>query len=226
MAVAALAATAILGFAAVRIALGGGSTRVPAAAITTGAPAPSPAPVALEPGSLAGATRTVGGIPEGFAHSRRGAAAAAANYLAALEQALPAGAASWSSAVRALTVAPLTAQALDARGASTAIAARIAASAGPAFIRGWRLGYRIDSYTPSRARVAVWTVGLVASVAQVVPAEYSSTECTLRWLSGDWKVARARTTPGPTPPADASDAAAVEAFARAALAFRSYGDAS
>lgn len=96
------------------------------------------------------------------AHSRLAAVAAAASYLHALDPAPPT--ASRQSRLRELTAGPFATQALRAQ-ASTAALARSLARGGPAFMHGWLLGYRILSYARARARVAVWTVGLVASAA-------------------------------------------------------------
>lgn len=148
--------------------------------------------------------------------------AAAASYLRLLDQASVA--AGTLARLRALTLAPLTAQALRAEAASAALARRISFT-GRAFLGGWRLGWQVASYTPATARVAVWTMGMVESAREVVAPDWSTTVCTLRWSAGAWKVSSARASAGPTPPSDGTEPAAVTAFARSASVFHRFDDA-
>jgi hypothetical protein len=173
-----------------------------------------------------GPWRVLGGVPLGFARSERGAVAAAGNYLTMLSRALTPGAAfSWERAVRALTVAPLTARALSGSAASATMARRLARSGSSFYLGSWLVGYRVLAYSRSRARVALWSVGVLASAVGVVPPEFSTTTCELRWVDGDWKVSGARVSEGPTPPSTAaSDASPAVAFALAARRFSSYSD--
>jgi hypothetical protein len=173
-----------------------------------------------------GPWRVLGGVPLGFARSERGAVAAAGNYLTVLSRALTPGAAFWwERAVRALTLAPLTARALSGSAASATIARRLQRSGSSFYLGSWLLGYRVLAYSRSRARVALWSVGMLASAAGVVPPAFSTTTCELRWASGDWKVSGARVSDGPTPPSSAaSGAAPVAAFAVAARRFSPYSD--
>lgn len=158
----------------------------------------------------------------GFAHSERGAVAAAASYLRLLDEGSVA--AGTLARLRAMTSPPLTAQALAAEAASAALARRISFT-GRAFFGGWRLGWRLDSYTSSTARAAVWTMGMVESAGEVVAPDWSTTVCTLRWSRGVWKVFAAQTSSGPTPPSDGTDRAAVLSFVRSASTFHSFADA-
>ena len=148
--------------------------------------------------------------------------AAAASYLRLLDQASIAP--GTLARLRALTLAPLTAQALAAEAASAALARRISFT-GRAFIGGWRLGWQVASYTPTTARVAVWTMGMVERAGEVVAPDWSTTACTLRWSAGGWKVSAAQTGSGPTPPSDGTDPAAVTAFVHSASVFHPFTDA-
>jgi hypothetical protein len=154
--------------------------------------------------------------------SQLAAVATAASYLHALDPA-PASAVR-QSRLRDLTAARFTAEALRAQASAAALAEQLSRR-GPTFMRGWLLGYRVRSYTPARTRVAVWTVGLVASAAEVVAPQWSTTVCTLIWSRGSWRVSGARVTGGPTPPTDAAGAAAATAFARSADRYQSLSDA-
>jgi hypothetical protein len=82
--------------------------------------------------------------------------------------------------------------------------ARLAADSVPApvvILRAALVGYRIDSFTPSAATVAVWRVGIVGSGATVPPQQSWRTETvSLVWEHRAWKVASYASAPGPTPP--------------------------
>lgn len=151
-----------------------------------------------------------------------GAANAAALYLQVLDSA--SRSAATLRQVRALTVPPLTAQALRAEAVTAALKAKLS-QPGPAFIRGWRLGWRLVAFDPRAARIAVWAMGMVQSPREVLAPSYSTTLCTLRWDDGGWRVSAAVTKPGPTPPSDGSDHSAVASFVRAANRFQTFVDA-
>jgi hypothetical protein len=150
------------------------------------------------------------------------AVVAADGYLRALDPATTEG--SSLVTLRAITLPRLTSQALRARAAAVTVA-REASASGAGFMRGWQLGWRVISYTPPVARVAIWTMGLAAAPNEVVAPDWSTTLCTLRRVGRAWRVQEAATSPGPTPPSDGSDRAAVAAFARAAATFNSFNDA-
>ncbi|MDQ6811058.1 MAG: hypothetical protein M3Z95_04055, partial [Actinomycetota bacterium] len=159
----------------------------------------------------------MGGIPSGFAESEPGAVAAAASYLRRTEAAVLDGSGALSVVIRALTVEPLRSQALAAQPASRLFSR--ARAAGPWFARGYRLGYRLDSYSPSAAQVAVWTFGLAAGVIPTL-TDWSTTTLQLRFTAGDWKVSQASTAPGPIPPPANASPQSDAAFARAAQTFK------
>jgi hypothetical protein len=144
------------------------------------------------------------------------AVAAAARYLDALSSAPRVGGA---ATVRALTTGGLTPRALRAAAVGALIARRLSAR-GPVFMRGWLVGYRIVAAARDRVRVAVWTMGLLASQQEVVEPQWSTTLCTLIRVAGAWKLTDARTTAGPTPPEAGSSPSKVAGFVRAASGFR------
>jgi hypothetical protein len=82
--------------------------------------------------------------------------------------------------------------------------ARLAADSIPTpvvILRSALVGYRIDSFTPSAATVAVWRVGIVGSGASLQPQQSWRTETvSLVWEHTTWKVAAFASAPGPTPP--------------------------
>lgn len=217
----ALAGVAVLGYAVAQTALSSPRITPRAAGAPAGSKRSSAAGSSSAPKASPAASSTA--ITQGFVtHSERGAVAAAVRYLSLLEEA--SAEAGTLAQLRAVTSSPLTAQALRAEAASAALARRIS-STGRAFMGGWRLGWRVASYTPATARVAAWTMGTVESSAAVVAPYWSTTVCSLRWSADGWKVAWAQTSAGPTPPADGTDRAAVVSFVRAATAFHSFTDA-
>jgi hypothetical protein len=156
------------------------------------------------------------------ARSRAGAVDVAATYLRVLYEP---GSADAASAVRTLTLPPLTTSLLRARGTAVALLRRLDAGAA-GFARGWPLGWRIVSSTPAAVRVAIWTTGMVVSPVEVIAPQWSTTICLLRWSDGRWRVTAAHTAPGPTPPPVGADQATVAAFVDAALSFRAFSDAA
>jgi len=184
--------------------------------------APSSKTVALP--ASPGPAGSVDRIGVGFARTPPGAVAAAVNYLNVLERALIPGARwTWSQAIRTLTTRPLEARALAGQAASDRIKAQLAHPS-PSYLGSWPLGYWLLSFTRARARVAIWTVGAMASPSGSVPATFSTTTCRLVWTGGDWKIADAEATAGPTPPAAGASVTQVLGFVGDARAFTGFGD--
>ncbi len=151
------------------------------------------------------------------------AVAAATGYVDALGEAPTQPAA--GSQLATHTAQPLREQALHALVNERALASRLSRQ-GPAFLHGWLLGWRLDSFSPSRARVSVWAMGLVDAIGAVVSPDWSTTLCTLQQHDGQWEVVSALAASGPTPPPDGSDTGSVLSFARAALTFQPYTNAT
>jgi hypothetical protein len=154
--------------------------------------------------------------------SPQGAASAAALYLQVLDDASSSRAI--SRQLRALSLPPLTAKAVRVEAASAALKAKLS-DQGPSFVQGWRLGWRVFSFNPRVARIAVWAMGMVQGPREVLAPDYSTTLCTLRWTGGRWRVFAAATNPGPVPPIDGSNHSAVALFVREANRFRPLTDA-
>jgi hypothetical protein len=171
--------------------------------------------------SLRSASAPSGSEPRG--NSAMGAVDAAVAYLALVDDPTPR--ASASADLRAMTLPPLTMSAERAVAATKVLAGRLGAG-GAGFVRGWSLGWRVLFFAPGRARAAIWTMGTVASPAEVIAPDWSTTTCVLRWTAGGWKVASAQTRPGPTPPSPGSGRAAVAAFVRSASSFQAFSHAA
>ena len=108
------------------------------------------------------------------------AADTAASYLRVLdEQPAPTDV---DAALRRLTAPQLTTRALQVRASISELGRKLN-SAGATFVGGWRLGWRVDSYSSNRAVVSIWTVGAAAGPGDVVAPDWSTTVCTLEWAA-------------------------------------------
>jgi len=68
-------------------------------------------------------------------------------------------------------------------------------------LRSALVGYRLLSFSPSAATVAVWRVGIIGSGATIQPQQAWRTETvSLVWEHGTWRVASFSSAVGPTPP--------------------------
>jgi hypothetical protein len=93
-------------------------------------------------------------------------------------------------------------EAAYAQGAAE-VRSRLALDSAPApvvILRSALAGYRVESYTPSAATVAIWRVGIVGSGASVQPQQSWRTETVSLVWEHCWKVTSFASTPGPTPP--------------------------
>lgn len=62
------------------------------------------------------------------------------------------------------------------------------------------IGYRLLSFSPSRAAVKTWGFTLIGNDSAIEPSAYFGTSRTeLVWMGGDWKIADTRAWFGPTP---------------------------
>jgi hypothetical protein len=206
-------------------------TRSPAATAapptSAAAPASSPAPAAetATPGQAAGEAgaatsrvgprRVVNGVGVGYARSRQGAIAAAANYTRALSSALILDTASRRAAIDTLA-APGARARLQRNFDQAVVSLRqglgltgAAAEGTQVLLRATPVGWRVDAYGAGSARVALWVTSVGGSLGGdqgSVPIQeaWGTTTVDLRWVGGDWKQWSTTTTPGPVPIADVS----------------------
>lgn len=62
------------------------------------------------------------------------------------------------------------------------------------------VGYRVESFSPSRARILTWGFTLLGNASSVEPAAYFGlTHTKLVWSGGRWRIAETRGGFGPTP---------------------------
>jgi hypothetical protein len=168
---------------------------------------PPPAVVAVtapRPG-WPGATRLVNGIPEGYAHTRAGAVAAATNDLVldvsdlildpARYRAVVAQLAAPEDRQRLLTIAEENVDFLQNRYQMVSDAAHGVA----VVVRLVPLTYRLEAYTSQSATVDVWTLELFAVDGVLAPTDnWVTATVVLEWVGGDWKEADLGSQPGPS----------------------------
>jgi hypothetical protein len=166
-------------------------------------PVPRLAPVAEPPGL--GATRTVAGVPVGYARTRKGAVAAMAAYGRVLADPRV-----QLDDRRRRQVAEAVGTARYARaleGSETGFAALSDGPVGQALGPGARavflavpVAYRTLSFDRTRTVILSWGVAIAASDTGIQPrAGWDTTTTTAVWEHGDWKVDRVSSTSGPVP---------------------------
>lgn len=166
---------------------------------------PAPNPPA---GLLAQPTRLDHGVPVGWPHTQQGAVAAVAAYGEALNDPRVLFSRDRRSAVVKAIGTPRYirtfqgsgGRALDELSRTNAIAQGIAQGAQTVFF-GVPLSYRVNSYTPARAVITNWSVGVVGNDTGSAPtATWQTTTTAVVWSDGDWKVDVVdSSSEGPTP---------------------------
>jgi hypothetical protein len=185
----------------------------------------APAQVAETPGTAAAgqagavANSRVGprqvehGVGVGYARTRAGAVAAAANYTRVLSSSLI-----LDGPRRRLAIDTLAAPEAKARLQKTfeqAVASLrsglgmtgTAADGAQVLLRATPVGWRVEQYGGGGAKVAIWVTSVGGSLGGAqgpVPVRegWGTTTVELRWVGGDWKQLDSTTTDGPVPIAD------------------------
>jgi len=155
-----------------------------------------------------------------FAHTPAGAAAAATAWCQTTTEAFIAG--GWDRAVNALTVNPFRALAERYQPAAAMVATRLAAAHRPYALRLWPLGYQVQRYSPTAARVRVWQLYVLAIAAPEADTEFATTTVTLTWADGGWKVTAAPSGADLSPPPDDAATSQVAAWVRTVSRLREY----
>lgn len=156
----------------------------------------------------AGPTGVKYGVPAGFARSAEGAVAAAATFVCTGQALLDMDPLSAEEAIRQMSsAATAERQVADTLTRLRVARSTLAAGTGPTVYRQAAVAWRVDSFSPDRARVAVWNVGVLAREGVAPPqAGWAISTFELVWEGGDWKVLEERITPGPAPLLDNSAA--------------------
>jgi hypothetical protein len=165
----------------------------------------APSPRSAIPG--VGPSRTVGGVPVGYAHTRAGALAAALNYTGVISQpGVLLDATRLRRALSAMATPRLAGRLMAeygplARRIANSSLVRTLRSGTPTVDVGVPVAYRIVRRAPNRVTVQLWTVGVVGNEQGAAPqANWARLTLTLGWVGGDWKyVAVAPRQSGPTP---------------------------
>lgn len=153
----------------------------------------------------AGTEPTRAGIPVGYADTPAGAAAAVATYQRAFASPRILQAGVMKARIEAVSMPDYAAQML---AANTPGRERLAAGPiGAGIASGLKtlyttipIGYRVESFTPRRARILTWGFTLLGNASAVEPAAYFGlTHTELVWSAGSWRIAETRGGFGPTP---------------------------
>lgn len=166
-------------------------------AITTGGQQPAAAVVEAPPRG----TGITSPPPSSGARSENGARDAALSYATASQEWLYLDDEQLDAAVRAVA-APEAADRLADQVVGEVGVAREALAVSPG--RVWwlvrPLAWRVVSYAPDSARVAVWTVSVLSAADVAVPqANWLTVTVDLVWSDGGWLVERVADVAGPTP---------------------------
>jgi len=129
----------------------------------------------------------------------------------------------WASAVRALATpayAPRAERA--AERASVLVHSHLVATHTRYFVRTWPLGYAIQQYSSTTARVRVWQLAVLELSAPGEVLGYPTTTVSLKWTNGDWKVTDAPAGPELPPPGHAATGGQVASWMASADLLTSY----
>jgi hypothetical protein len=221
----------------------GGAAPAATAPATTATPsetaAATPGTAADAPTAAATATKEIGprrvenGVKVGYAHSREGAIAAAANYTTALSSDLILDPARRKAAID--TLAAPEAKARLQKTFNQAVASLrsglgvtgAADDGAQVLLRGTPVGWRVEEYSDRAARVAIWVTSVGGSIGGTdgpVPIRegWGTTTVDLRWAGGDWKQVDSTTTDGPVPIADVAPPTAAPELVSKASEFKEF----
>lgn len=152
-----------------------------------------------------GPTRTQAGVPVGHARTRTGAAAAVASYQRAFADPAILRPGVMRRRIEVIASPDYAQRMLGANSPGRERLARGPLGQGIAhgiqtLYVGVPIGYRIESFSPRRARVLTWGFTLLGNAAAVAPRAYFGlTHTDLAWLGGDWRIAGTEASFGPTP---------------------------
>lgn len=152
-----------------------------------------------------GPSRSVDGVPVGYARTRAGAVAAATNFVAVLSSP-----AMLNDAQRAMAVRRMATEQFAPRLLEQTEAANRQLAAGPlgtglrqgdaTVFQGAQLGYQLVGFSHDRATVSVWSVAIIANTGAVTPqVGWQTNTFELAWQDADWRLDGYRGRPGPTP---------------------------
>ena len=148
-----------------------------------------------------GPRQFIDGIPSGFARSDEGARAAAVAYVLSGQRLLELAPTQLAAAVRSMAATgSADAQIKDAEQQLRALRDVLAAGTGATRYLQAALASRVDAFTSERARVSVWSVGVLSRAGVAQPqAAWTMSTFELVWERDDWKIWNETITAGPAP---------------------------
>jgi hypothetical protein len=112
-----------------------------------------------------------------------------------------------------LATPALEARIRPADSGAAALYRRLTAPNAPPFaVRAWPLGYAVQQYSPTSARVRVWQLVVLEVARPTSVVGYNSATVLLQWMQGSWKTAGILQRPDLTPPGGSATAAQVAAW--------------
>ena len=197
-----------------------------------GAVAPKPPGATIVPAgpqAPAGPRAVEAGVPVGYARTPAGAAAAATGYLTvAAEGLLLMDTPARDAALRRMLVPSPSPEAQAAVVGDGALLERVRRASGGggaprAVLRNLPVAYRVDAFSPARARVSVWSAALWSIAGVGGPGEaWTTTALELEWLDGDWRLWSLSSKEGPTPATTSGPVAGTDELIAALGGFSSY----
>jgi hypothetical protein len=165
------------------------------------------------------APRLEDGVPARFARTEAGAVAAAAAFVCTGQVLLDMDPIGAERAVRRMAAAETAdRQVSDILAKLHTARNALAGGTGPITFRQAAVAWKLESYAPERARVAIWNVGVLSRHDVAPPqAGWAISTFDLVWERGDWRIERETIVPGPAPILNDSAAPATTAQLVASL---------
>lgn len=153
-----------------------------------------------------GPRQYVDGIPSGFARTSDGARVAAVHFVLTGQTVMGMAPTRVPDAIRGMAASgSADAQVTEAQEQLRQIRERLAGGTAPIRYVQSILASGVDAFTPQRARVSVWSVGVLSRTGVAQPqAGWTTSTFELVWERDDWRIWDNTITPGPTPALNAS----------------------
>ena len=129
------------------------------------------------------------------------------------------------AAVRRMLVPDASAETVASVVGNPALLERIRAAASSsgtprAVLRNVPVAYRVDAFSPQRARVSVWAAAVWSIAGVGGPSEaWTTTTLELEWVDGDWRLWSLSSEDGPTPATTSGPVAGTEELIAALAGF-------
>lgn len=172
--------------------------------------------------AAAGPRNYADGVPAGFTRTSDGARAAAVHFVLVGRELVSLESTRLADAVRAMAASgSADEQVTDAQARLSQLRDRLAAGSGPIRYVQAVLASRVDAFTSGRARVSVWSVGVLSRVGVAQPqAGWTTSTFELVWERDDWRIWDQSIAPGPTPaPNGAAAPTSAEQLEQALIGF-------